>query len=147
MNAVQTTELKPVTVESENIIHLPLGLLGFEQMKKYVLLSMPGEAPFHWLQVLNDTSLAFLVLSPFEIMPDYQPELSDEDTAFIDLKSPQDALIWNIVTLRSNGRATINLKGPVVLNRFTLTGKQVVICNAAQYSLQHPLPVVDTTAS
>ena len=55
------------------------------------------------------------------------------------------ALIYNIVTLRANGRATMNLKGPVVLNRYTLTGKQVVITNAAQYALQHPLPVVGAT--
>jgi flagellar assembly factor FliW len=33
------------------------------------------------------------------------------------------------------------LKGPVVINRNTGVGKQVVIANAAQYSVQHPLPV------
>ncbi len=146
MNAVETTKLEPLIVQQENIIHLPLGLLGFERIKKYVLLSDPEEAPFHWLQVLEDSTLAFLVLSPFAVMPDYQPELSDEDSSFIGLKSPEDALIWNIVTLRPNGEATMNLRGPVVLNRFTLTGKQVVISNAAQYSLQHPLPVAGTTA-
>lgn len=147
MNVVQQNELKPLEVKSENIIHLPFGLLGFEQMKKYVLLSTPQEEPFRWLQVLSDPSLAFLVLSPFEIMPDYQPDISEDDASFIGLTTPQDALIFNIVTLRPNGRATINLKGPIVLNRFTLTGKQVVISNAAQYSLQHPLPVVESTAS
>jgi hypothetical protein len=35
----------------------------------------------------------------------------------------------------------------VILNRFTLVGKQMVIVNAAQYALQHPLPVIGTTAS
>lgn len=134
-------------MQNENIIHLPLGLLGFERIKKYVLLSNPEEAPFHWLQVLEDSALAFLVLSPFVVVPDYQPEISDDDSSFIGLKKPEDALIWNIVTLRPNGTATMNLRGPVVLNRFTLTGKQVVISNAAQYSLQHPLPLAGTTAS
>ena len=147
MNVESPSELKTVPVPKENIVHLPLGLLGFEQMTRYVLLSNPEEAPFRWLQVLTDPTLAFLVLPPFEVMPEYQPELSEQDTDFIGLKSPQDALIWNIVTLRSNGRATVNLKGPVVLNRYTLVGKQVVITNAAKYSLQHPLPIVGETAS
>jgi flagellar assembly factor FliW len=33
----------------------------------------------------------------------------------------------------------VNLKGPIVINRRTLIGKQVIINNAAQYSLNHPL--------
>jgi flagellar assembly factor FliW len=136
-----------VTVKNENIIHLPLGLLGFEQMTKYVLLTSPEEAPFHWLQVLTDPSLAFLVLSPFEVIPDYQPEITDQDTDFIGLKKPEDSLIYNIVTLRGRGRATINLKGPIILNRYSLVGKQVIIVNAAQYALQHPLPVIGETVS
>jgi flagellar assembly factor FliW len=141
MNAVETTKLEPLTVQNENIIFLPLGLLGFEHIKKFVLLSNPEEVPFRWLQVLDDPTLAFLVLSPFEIMPDYAPEIGDDDSNFLGLKKPEDALIYNIVTLRPNGRATINLKGPIVLNRYTLTGKQVVISNAPKYALQHPLPV------
>ena len=32
-------------------------------------------------------------------------------------------------------------KGPIVINRYTLTAKQVVLANAGRYSLQHPLPV------
>lgn len=147
MNVTQTTELEPLTVKSENIIHLPLGLLGFEHLKKYVLLYNEQDAPFRWLQVLTDPKLAFLVLCPFEILPEYQPEITDDDAEFLGLKTPQDALVWNIVTLKGNGHATINLKGPVILNRYTLTGKQVVIANASQYALQHPLPVVGTTAS
>jgi len=136
-----------MVVRSENVVHLPLGLLGFEQIKKYVLLANPEEAPFLWLQVLDDPTLAFLVLSPSEVVPNYQPEITDEDSEFIGLKTPQDALIYNIVTLRPNGRATMNLKGPIVLNRFTLTGKQIVISNAAQYALQHPLPVAGASES
>lgn len=140
MNTCETVELERVAVEKENIVHLPLGLLGFESMKRYVLLNEPGDGPFCWLQVINDPHLAFLVLSPFEVLPDYVMELADQDADFLGLKSAADALVYNIVTLHPDGKATINLKGPIVLNRLTLTGKQVVLANAAAYSLQHPLP-------
>jgi flagellar assembly factor FliW len=36
------------------------------------------------------------------------------------------------------------LKGPVVINRNTGVAKQVVIANAVEYSVQHPLPVNGT---
>ena len=143
MIAPASVELESVAVKTENVIHMPGGLLGFENVKRFVLLTEPEEAPFCWLQVLGDTSLAFLVVPPFEAAPDYQPELSDDDAAYLDLKNPEDALIYNIVTLRA-GQATINLKGPIVINRFTLRGKQVVLQNASKWSVRHPLPIAET---
>jgi flagellar assembly factor FliW len=74
-------------------------------------------------------------------VPDYQPDIAEADVKFLELTTPADALLVNIVTLRGDGQATINLKGPVVINRHTMVGKQVIPNNAAQYSLHHPLPV------
>jgi flagellar assembly factor FliW len=124
----------------DTIVHLPSGLLGFEQIKKYILISKPEEAPFHWLQALEDPSLTFLVVSPFEFLASYAPDIPAEDVSSIGLEDPSDALFFNIVTLRPKGRSTVNLKGPIVLNRYSLIGKQVVLSNASEYSVQHPLP-------
>ena len=135
------TDMERLTVKSENLITLPLGLLGFESVKKYVLLSNPQEAPFLWLQMLDDANQAFLVVPPGSATSDYEPDISDEDVKFLELVDPTDAMVLNIVTLRPVGQATVNLKGPIILNRNTLTGKQVIPINAADYSLQHPLPL------
>jgi flagellar assembly factor FliW len=143
MMTAETAILEPMTVGTENIIHLPLGLLGFERIKKYLLLANPGEEPFRWLQVPDDPKLAFLVISPRDFMPGYKPELTPEDAEAVGLTSPMDAIVLNIVTLRGPARATQNLKGPIVLNRFTLSGKQVIITNASDYSVQHPLSEAD----
>jgi flagellar assembly factor FliW len=140
MNTVETIELEPLAVRSENIVHLPLGLLGFERIKRYVLLENPHEAPFRWLQVLGDASLAFLVIPPTQIFPDYEPDIAAEDVELLQLASSEDALLLNIVTLRGKNRATVNLKGPIVVNRSTLVGKQIVPVNSAGYSLQQSLP-------
>ena len=60
---------------------------------------------------------------------------------FLGLTSPDDAVVYNIVTLRGPRNASVNLKGPVIINRNTGVAKQVVIANAVEYSVQHPLPV------
>jgi flagellar assembly factor FliW len=140
MSTLELDEMECVQVQTENVIHMPGGLLGFEEIKRYVILTNSEEAPFSWFQVLDDPSLAFLILPPFGALPDYQPEISDDDVRYLALKSPEDALIYNIVTLRA-GHATVNLKGPIVINRFTLRGKQVVLQNAAKFSVRHPLPL------
>jgi flagellar assembly factor FliW len=138
---------RPATVAAAaNQVRLPMGLLGFEQIKDYVLLASPDEAPFAWLKVEDNNSLAFVVVNPFLVAPDYQPDIPKSDVEFLGLEEASDAILLNIVTIQGPQRATINLKGPIVVNRHTRIGKQVIINNAANYSVQFPLPVEETVA-
>jgi flagellar assembly factor FliW len=119
-------------------VQLPLGLLGFEQIKTYSLITKPDQEPFLWLSVPEGEDLAFLVVPPSFILPDYAPDLSDEDVDFLEIRNPNDATVLNIVTLRPDGSATVNLKGPIVINRHTMIGKQVVLSQSS-YAIQHPI--------
>jgi flagellar assembly factor FliW len=139
MITAELTEPETCQTEGRDIIRLPFGLLGFEHVKQYVLLANPAEEPFMWFQMLDDAKRAFLVAPPSRLVSDYQPDISDDEVDFLELADPADAFLLNIVTLRRNGPATVNLRGPVVINRRTLIGKQVIPTNAAQYSLHHPL--------
>jgi flagellar assembly factor FliW len=139
VEATDVSDLEPLPVQSENVIQFPLGILGFEKIKRFALLESPQELPFRWLQVIDQPNLAFLVLPATQFLPSYQPDVPADDVKFLGISQPEDALLFNIVTLRSGGVSTVNLKGPVVINRFTLKAKQVVLANAAEYSVQHPL--------
>ena len=142
-NCIETEPAAPVAATE---VRLPMGLLGFEKMKEYLLIANPGEEPFGRLQVKGDASIAFVVLNPFLIVPDYHPDIPEADVEFLGLHDPQDAMVLNIVTVHKEGHATMNLKGPIVINRNTGTGKQVVIANGADYSVQHPLLVSEAAA-
>ncbi|MGC8829272.1 MAG: flagellar assembly protein FliW [Verrucomicrobiia bacterium] len=139
MNTDATIEPQNKSAEQAAIITLPLGLLGFEQTKRYMLIADPDEAPFMWLQMVDEPRKSFIVIQPNTFLEKYEPELSDEDVRFLGLTSPEDAVVLNIVTVRGQNNATVNLKGPIVINRNTLIGKQVVPLNATDYSVQHPL--------
>jgi flagellar assembly factor FliW len=90
------------------------------------------------MQVPDEGDLAFLVVPPAAVLPDYSPVLSDDDVAFLAIESPDDVIIYNIVTIRPDGTSSVNLKGPIVINRHSMTGKQVVLANSP-YLIQHPL--------
>lgn len=139
MKTAETSTTEQTPASDANVLRLPLGLLGFEQFKRYELLSRPEEAPFLWLQVLDQPDLAFVVVSPTVVAPDYEPQISDEDVKFLDLRTPADALVFNIVTLRGPSNATVNLKGPVLVNRRTLVGKQIIPLNAADLPVCQPI--------
>ena len=141
MNSTEATENRPAADCAENIISMPLGLLGLEQFKQFTLLANPDEEPFLWLKVLDDPKLAFLVMPPLVIFPTYQPDFAPADQTFLDLRDPQDTLILTIVTVGGAHQASVNLKGPIVLNRRTRVAKQIIPLNASDYPVAHPLPV------
>jgi flagellar assembly factor FliW len=132
------------TEQKQGVITLPMGLLGFEQHKHFTLLGSPEEAPFLWLSITDDANLSFLVVSPFMVLPSYQLDLCEEDSKFLALDKPEDALIFNIVTVHGDNHATVNLKGPIVVNRQTLIGKQCIPRNSANFSLQHPVEATNS---
>ncbi|MFO1488094.1 MAG: flagellar assembly protein FliW [Verrucomicrobiota bacterium] len=139
MNSVSTFETETIAAPVVTEVRIPAGLLGFERIKDYLLVANPAEEPFRWLQVKNDAALAFVVIDPFLVQPEYQPDIPQTDVEFLGLTDSRDALLFNIVTVYSPTRATVNLKGPIVFNRRTMIGKQVVLANANTYSVQHPL--------
>ncbi len=136
-------EMEKPAAPLNNKVRLPMGILGFEQIKEYVLLANPEEEPFAWLQVEANASLAFIVIDPFLVMPEYQPDIPQSDVDFLGLDDPRDARLLNIVTIHSPNQATVNLKSPIVINRRTHIGKQVILANASDFSVQHPLPVAE----
>lgn len=141
MNAESETALPADTWVKEADITLPAGLMGFAEVKQLELIHTPEELPFRWLRSTADHSIAFVVVQPDGLIPDYQLEMSDEDAADLEISSPEDAMVLNIVTIR-NGlpeNATANLIGPVVINRETGVGRQIVLRNYKDYSARHPL--------
>ena len=138
MKTVELDAPQRLPVKSENIISIPMGLLGFEQVKKYVLLGAAAEEPFLWLQMLDNPNQGFVVVPPANVVPNYNPDIPQADVDALGIKNPGDAIVLNIVTVRGN-EPTVNLKGPIVINRHTLVGKQCIPVNAASFALQQPI--------
>src|SRR6478736_1982272 len=125
-----------------NHFSLPQGLIGFKDYTRAELLYLPDHLPFLWLKLYRGTeSVHFIVIEPGGLVAGYSPELFDADAEGLDLKDAAEAMVLNIVTLRQQNPldATINLVGPIVMNRRTRVARQLVIANYSQYSAHWPL--------
>ena len=125
-----------------NEIILPHGIIGFADYRRAELLYLPDDLPFLWMKLCGPVEgIHFIVIEPGGIVPGYEPEIFDEDAAQLDLREPSEAMILNIVTLKRQDpvEATVNLIGPVVVNRRTRVGRQLVISNYARYDAHHAL--------
>jgi flagellar assembly factor FliW len=76
---------------------------------------------------------------PSHVVDTYSVEIPEDDEEYLGLNSPQDAFILNIVTFSPNQSMTVNLKGPIVVNRHSFTAKQIVPRNAAVLPTSFPL--------
>jgi flagellar assembly factor FliW len=141
MKTIELIEPEKPVHNGRELVQLPGGLLGFESFKNFLLVTNPPEAPFQWLQMMEGPKRSFLVVSPFLVLPEYQPDISESDVKFLELDEPSDAILLGICIIRGQKVPSINLSGPIVLNRHTLIGKQCILNNAANYSSRHPLPV------
>jgi flagellar assembly factor FliW len=136
-------EIYPVDMDpsAEQHFRLPEGLVGFPEYTGFELLCVPEELPFVWMRLHGPDPLHFVVIEPGGIIPDYELELFDEDAAFLGITASADAMVLNIVTVREGrpASATVNLAGPIIINRRTGIAKQCVLANYARYSAHHPL--------
>ena len=57
------------------------------------------ELPFMWLREEKKDGLAFIVLEPGGIIPNYSVEIADGDVEVLGITGPEDTMIVNIVTL------------------------------------------------
>ncbi len=123
------------------LIRIPGGLVGFPEHQGFELFYSEDQLPFRWLRLAGPEPVDFVVIEPAGLVPDYELELFDEDAAFLEINDTADALVLNIVTVSRAlpPTATVNLVGPVVINRRTGIAKQVVLANHTRYSARHPL--------
>ena len=137
MLKVKTTRFGEIEVKPDDLIELPAGLIGFPELKRYVLLDHDKDSQFKWLQSLDDGAIAFVLINPLLFKGDYTVEVTEAEVADLSLKSEDDAVISVIITIPTNPQnMTANLKAPLVFNLQNRKGKQLVLSNPA-YTTRH----------
>jgi flagellar assembly factor FliW len=123
-------------------LHFAAGLPGFPELHRFALTSWGRprpDSPFMLMNSLDDPDVGFVVISPYVFYPDYTFDLDDTTVARLALTEPQDALVVCIVTLGDRPEdATVNLLGPIVINRRNLEACQTVLPHTA-YEVRAPL--------
>ncbi len=140
---VASSRFGTLDATEDQLITIDGGLLGFPDATRFVRLPVDDAEGWVWLQSTTDRELAFLVISAFRFFPDYDIELPDGDVAALELDDPSDAEVLALVTIRyteAGGVASVtaNLLGPLVINRRTGTGRQVVLSDS-RHSTREPV--------
>ncbi len=137
---VKSSRFGEVEVPADRVITLPQGMIGFPQLRRYVLIRHREDSPFFWLQSLEASELAFVVVNPLIFDPQYKFTLSNAETKLLAVEDPSQIQVWVVVTIPAGkpDQMTANLKAPLVINLANRQAAQIIL-DDAKYSVQHPL--------
>lgn len=127
-----------ITYDEDEIINFEKSIPGFNDIKRFILKEIEGSS-FKLLQSIDDVTVGFVVISPFQVEEDYEINLSEEVIKTLEIKEATDVLLYSLVTLNSKvEKITVNLKAPVVINVNNKKAEQFII-DKEKYKIKHPL--------
>ncbi|MHB8830084.1 MAG: flagellar assembly protein FliW [Syntrophales bacterium] len=136
---IETKRFGEIEVREEEFIFMRGSILGFEHLKRFVLLQNSEKTPLWWLQSIEDPAVAFVVANPLLVTPDYAPAFPESDLEMLEIKDNKNIAMLSIITVRSNPlRATANLRAPILINAENRTASQIVLGDS-DYPIQYDL--------
>ncbi len=123
-----------------DVVTLPDGLPGFENCRRFVLVSAGELDPFTCLQGLDDPRPSFLALDPRLAVDGYDTELASPERQRL-AAGADEPMLWLALVRLDGEPPRVNLRAPVVINPRRMIGFQRIAADSA-YTLDHPLYVV-----
>lgn len=125
--------------KTEDVITFNKGIPGLENLKKYIIFPAEENKLFYVLQSIEDISIGLVLVSPFNIVKNYEFDLEEDIVSELGIESEKDVLVLNTVTLNSEiENITVNLKAPLVINIKRKVGKQIILDNSS-YPIKYRL--------
>jgi len=139
---IKTTRFGTITIEEEKIITMPFGMLGFPDVKRYVILQHKENSPFFWYQSVDDPALAFVIMSPFLFKPDYDVDVENvlKEMSWNEEEKQDNLELYVVVNIPKGApeKMTANFIGPILINNKIHQAVQMVISDSP-YTHKFPL--------
>jgi len=121
---VNSTRFGELEIEESNIITFPSGIPGFQDERRFFLLDYKD--PIKWLHSADSPELAFIVIDPFVLFPEYEFTVLDEVESLLEIERPEGLLSLVILIFNEN-RLYANLKAPIIVNADKMKATQIII--------------------
>ena len=128
--------------DTNNQFFMPEGLIGLPDFNKFELFVDPDSLPFVVLRAIEGDEIQIAAVEPVGLVENYRLDIGDPDAEMLGLVGADaNPLILNVATIKSYDpqKVTLNLAAPILINRRTRVGKQVVLINYQSYSTTHVL--------
>lgn len=137
---IRTSRFGEIEISEERIFEFVLPIIGFNELKRFVILDLNQDSFFKWLQAVDDPELAFPIVSVFSMNVDYAIDLQDNVVETLKIDNVENVLVMNIASIPQDNPqgATLNLLAPLIFNIGNQLAGQVILTGSG-YDISFPL--------
>lgn len=139
---INTKIFGEIEVSEVKIITFADGIIGFPDLKRFVLLhdeERGDKAGIRFLQSLEEPGFAMPVMNPLDVKPDYNPVVDDELLAAAGNVTQENLLVLVTVSIPGDlKQMSVNLQGPFVINTEESRGCQLIL-EGGDYPVKFPI--------
>ena len=125
-----------------NTLLFPEGLVGFEDLQKFVVMPNEKEGPLFWIQSVEDPQIAFILTDPTSFYFDYKVVPDGREREKLGIDENGECLIVSVVSVSPEREITLNLAAPILFAPETNRALQVIL-EGTNFSPRTPLPTVE----
>ncbi len=130
-----------IEYDPEKTLRFPDGLIGFDDLRDFVVIPSGKEGPLFWIQSVDDAQVAFVLTDPTNFFLDYKVVPDQNECAKLGISSEDECHSLSVVTLHPNKEITLNLQAPILYSPENCCGLQVIL-EKSKYESRTPLPMV-----
>jgi len=138
--SIETSRFGRIEVDPRTVLHFN-GLPGFPEADRFVVIDHAETTSFCWLVSLDQPDLAFVIANPWHFFPGYDPAIGTRHLSTLGIENAEQ--LETVVFATFNGRkVTLNLAAPVLINRESMQGAQVIL-DDPRYTTREEIPSVE----
>ncbi|WP_295162095.1 flagellar assembly protein FliW [uncultured Brachyspira sp.] len=145
MQKIESRILGKIEVSENSLYHLNGTILAFENYDEFYLLNMDKEGTFKILQSKDDKDVCFILIDPFLIFKNYEPDVHDDDIKYLGIENKEDLYLLTIISIPNSDFKSMsaNLIAPVVFNIKNHKAKQCTV-SGDKYTTRHSILLEDS---
>lgn len=132
-----TTRFGVIEVEPNAVITFTQPIVGFQEYRRFVILPGPPESFVQWLQSTDSGELAFIIMNPRLVIPNYAVDISQQELAELAVTKVEELEVYTLVVVpRDQSQIRTNLKAPILVSPKHRLGKQSIM-ERSEYPIQY----------
>ncbi len=137
---LNTIRFGEIEVDEKRIFDFVMPIIGFDSLSKFVIIEPNKDSLFKWLQSVEDSSLAFPVISVAALNFDYTIDIPDNVVEKLGITNVESLLVMNITSIPQDDPkgTTINLLAPLIFNIDNQKAGQIVLSGSG-YDISYPM--------
>ncbi len=130
-----------IEYDPDKTLLFPEGLIGFEDLRHFVVMPNEKQGPLFWIQSVEDPQVAFVLTDPTDFYFDYRVVPDQRERDKLGIGENDECYVASVVTVSPNRTVTLNLAAPILFTPKTNMALQVVL-EGTNFSTRTPLPEV-----